>query len=158
VEQRLEGDVVVLAVPYDAALQIAEARSGELAGKVLIDITNPVDWASFDRLVTPAESSAAEEIAKRVPGVAVVKGFNTTFASTLEAGAVADGPLDVLLASDDDDAKQQVADLVEDAGMRAIDAGPLRRARQLEHLGFLHMAIQEKLGSGYGSAVKFVTP
>ena len=157
-QERLAGDVVVLAVPYDAALEIAETRSDELAGKVVVDITNPVDWASFDRLATPEGSSAAEEIAKRAAGARVVKAFNTTFAGTLLAGEVAGQPLDVLLAGDDSDAKAQVTDLVEAGGMRAIDAGPLRRAHQLEHLGFLHMALQENLGSGYGSAIKIITP
>ncbi len=88
----------------------------------------------------------------------MVKAFNTTFAATLVAGEVAGQPLDVLLAGDDADAKAQVAALVEAGGMRPIDAGPLRRARQLEHLGFLHMALQEALDSGYGSAVKLLTP
>ncbi len=128
-----------------------------VAGKVVVDITNPVDWASFDRLVTPADSSAAEEIAKRAPEARVVKAFNTTFAATLVPGEVAGQPLDVLIASDDD-AKAQLAALVAAGGMRAINAGPLRRARQLEQLGFLHMALQESLGSGYESAVRFATP
>ncbi len=154
----IEGDVVVLAVPYDAALEIAESRRDELAGKVVIDITNPVDWASFDRLVTPPDSSAAEEIAKRLPGVPVLKAFNTTFAGTLIEGRVAGQPLDVLVAGDDAEAKSRVAELIADTGLRVIDAGPLRRARQLEHLGFLHMALQDALGSGYGSAIKILTP
>lgn len=64
----------------------------------------------------------------------------------------------MLIAGDDADAKAQLAALVAAGGMRAIDAGPLRRARQLEQLGFLHMALQESLGSGYGSAVRFATP
>ena len=123
-----------------------------------MDITNPVDWSSFDRLVTPPDSSAAEEMAGRLPGARVVKAFNTTFAGTLVEGEVDGKPLDVLLAGDDEGAKAEVASLVEAGGMRAVDAGPLRRARQLEHLGFLHMALQDTLGAGYGSAVKFVTP
>ena len=155
----ITGEVVVLATPYDAALEFAQKRGQELKGKVLVDITNPVDWASFDRLVTPCESSAAEEIAKKLPpGVPVVKAFNTTFAGTLVAGGVADQNLDVLVAGDDENAKAKVARLVESGGMRPIDAGPLRRAQQLEHLGFLHMALQDTLGSGYGSAVKIVSP
>jgi len=159
VAEPITGEVVVLATPYEGALEFAQRRGGDLNGKVLVDITNPVDWASFDRLVTPADSSAAQEIAKRLPaGVPVVKAFNTTFAGTLVAGGVANETLDVLVAGDDADAKAVVADLVESGGMRAVDAGPLRRAQQLEHLGFLHMALQDKLGSGYGSAVKFVTP
>lgn len=158
IDQPVTGDVVVLATPYDGALQFVGARAQDLAGKVVVDITNPVDWATFDRLVTPADSSAAEEIAKLVPGATVVKAFNTTFAGTLASGEVAGHPLDVLLAGDDQEAKASVARLVEAGGMRAVDAGPLRRAAQLEHLGFLHMAIQVNLGSGSRSAVKFVTP
>jgi len=158
VEQPPTGEVVVLATPYEGALEIADARAEELAGKVVVDITNPVDWSSFDRLVTPPDSSAAEEIAGRLPGARVVKAFNTTFAGTLVEGEVDGMPLDVLLAGDDEGAKAEVASLVEAGGMRAVDAGPLRRARQLEHLGFLHMALQDTLGAGGGSAVKFVTP
>jgi predicted dinucleotide-binding enzyme len=87
-----------------------------------------------------------------------VKAFNTTFAGTLASGEVAGQQLDVLIAGDDEEAKRKVSRLVESGGMRPVDAGPLRRAQQLEHLGFLHMAMQENLGSGYGSAVKFVNP
>ncbi|MGH8823819.1 MAG: NADPH-dependent F420 reductase [Jiangellaceae bacterium] len=158
-DEQITGDVVVLATPYGAALEFAQGRGEDLNGKVVVDITNPVDWATFDRLVTPADSSGAEEISKRLPsGVPVIKAFNTTFAGTLVAGGVADHDLDVLIAGDDDDAKATVAGLVESGGMRAIDAGPLRRAQQVEHLGFLHMALQDKLGSGYGSAIKFIGP
>jgi 8-hydroxy-5-deazaflavin:NADPH oxidoreductase len=88
----------------------------------------------------------------------VVKAFNTTFAGTLLEGQVANQDLDVLVAGDDEDAKALVTGLVESGGMRPIDAGSLRRAQQLEHLGFLHMALQEKLGSGYGSTIKFLGP
>jgi len=91
-----------------------------------------------------------------VPGARVVKAFNTTFAGTLSSGEVSGHQLDVLLASDDADAKSTVASLVESSGLRAVDAGPLRRARQLEALGYLHMAVQDGLGTGYGSAVKIV--
>lgn len=158
-QDALTGDVVVLAVWYQAALEIVEQRGADLRGKVVVDITNPVDVDTFDGLVTPADSSAAQEIASRLPdGTPVVKAFNTTFAGTLVAGEVNGQALDVLMASDDDSARQTVADLVTSGGLRPINAGPLRRAQQLEHLGFLHMALQEPLGTGYGSTVKFLTP
>jgi NADPH-dependent F420 reductase len=157
-QEPLRGEVVVLATPYDAALEVADTRGEELAGKVVVDITNPVDWATFDRLVTPADSSAAEEIAQKLPaGAPVVKAFNTTFAGTLGSGEVDGQQLDVFLAGDDEDAKATVTRLVEAGGLRAVDAGPLRRARQLEQLGFLHMSLQDRLGTGFGSAVKVVT-
>jgi NADPH-dependent F420 reductase len=153
----LRGEIVVFALPYGEVAGAIQQYGDAVAGKIVIDITNPVDFASFDRLVTPSESSAAEEIAKLLPDATpVVKAFNTTFAGTLVAGAVAGQQLDVFLASDDDDAKQKVAGFVTAGGLRPIDAGPLRRARQLEHLGFMHMALQNSLGSQYGSTVKLL--
>jgi 8-hydroxy-5-deazaflavin:NADPH oxidoreductase len=153
----LHGDVVVLAIPYVAAEDVIGRYGEALAGKVVIDITNPVDLATFDRLVTPPDSSAAEEIQRMAgPDARVVKAFNTTFAGTLVNGNVGGQPLDVLIASDDQDAKDTVARLAADGGLRAIDVGPLRRARQLEHAGFLHMALQQSLGTGFGSALKFL--
>jgi 8-hydroxy-5-deazaflavin:NADPH oxidoreductase len=86
----------------------------------------------------------------------VVKAFNTTFAGTLTSGQVDGQPLDVLIAGDDEQAKQAVADVARAGGLRPIDAGPLRRARELEHAGFLHMALQEQLGTGYASALRFL--
>ncbi len=155
----IEGDVVVLATPYDGAIDVVTTRAGDLAGKIVVDITNPVDWSTMDSLVVPEGSSAAQEIAMHLgEGSRVVKAFNTTFAGTLVAGQVADQQLDVLLAGDDEDAKAVVRGMVEAAGMRAVDIGPLRRARQLEELGFLHISIQDKLGTGYGSAVKLIMP
>jgi predicted dinucleotide-binding enzyme len=146
----------VLAVPYPAAAEVIAEHGDALRGKVVVDITNPVDWATFEGLVTPADSSAAEEIEKLLPqGTPVVKAFNTTFASTLSSGEVAGQPLDVLLAGDDADAKATVASFVEAGGLRPLDVGPLRRARQLEQLGFLNMAAQEPLGAGFASALKF---
>ncbi|MDQ1483373.1 MAG: 8-hydroxy-5-deazaflavin:NADPH oxidoreductase [Actinomycetota bacterium] len=158
-DEEIAGEVVVLATPYDGAVEFAQNNAQKLNGKVVVDITNPVDYATFDGLVTPPDSSAAQEIAKRLPaGVPVVKAFNTTFAGTLTAGGVAGQDLDVLIAGDDEGAKKKVADLVASSGLRPVDAGPLRRAQQLEHLGFLHMALQQSLGTGFGSAVKFVGP
>lgn len=149
------GDVVVLAVPYQAVADIVAGYRDQLAGRIVVDISNPLDFTTMDALVTPADSSAAEEIAKQLPSDApVVKAFNTTFAGTLVAGEVAGQQLDVLVAGDDAAAKQTVISLVDSSGLRGLDVGPLRRARQLEHLGFLHIVMQEPLGSGFGSAIK----
>jgi predicted dinucleotide-binding enzyme len=83
-----------------------------------------------------------------------VKAFNTTFAGTLVEGEVAGQQLDVLIASDDDEAKRKVSQLVSDAGLRPVDVGALSRAQQLEQLGFLHISLQQPLGLGFGSTVK----
>jgi NADPH-dependent F420 reductase len=155
VSDTASGDMVVLAIPYGAAADVVAEHGDELRGKVVVDITNPVDWSTFEGLVTPADSSAAEEIAKLLPdGTPVVKAFNTTFAPTLASGEVAGQSLDVLLAGDDADAKEKVGSVVEAGGLRPLDVGPLRRARQLEQLGFLHITAQEPLGAGFASAVK----
>ena len=152
----LAGEVVVLAVPYEAATPIVAQRGDQLANKIIVDITNPIDWNTMEPVTAPG-TSGAEQIAQGVPaGAQVVKAFNTTFAATLVAGQVAGQPLDVLIAGDDAQAKATVAQLVEAGGLRAVDAGPLHRARQLEGLGLLHITLQTTLGTGFGSAVKIL--
>jgi NADPH-dependent F420 reductase len=149
------GAVVVLAVPYPALPEVLAAHREHLAGKVVVDVTNPLDFATFDALTVPADSSAAAELAAALPGSRVLKAFNTTFAGTLVAGTV--GPLrtTVLIAGDDADAKDLLAGLVEAGGLRALDAGSLRRARELEAFGFLQitLAAANKVGWTDGFAV-----
>jgi NADPH-dependent F420 reductase len=152
----IDSTVVVLAVPYAAAAPIVQQYGDQLAGKIIVDITNPIDFTTMSPAV-PGDTSGAEEIAKVVPtGAKVVKAFNTTFAGTLIAGQVAGQPLDVFIAGDDADAKTTISQLVTSGGLRAVDAGPLQRARQLEALGLLHMALQFTLNTGFGSAVKII--
>ena len=148
-------DVVVLAVYYPDAKAVVEQYGTGLSGKVLVDITNPVN-ETMDGLVTPPDGSAAQELAGSAPGARVVKAFNTTFAGTLIDGQVAGQPLDVFLAGDDEAAKASVSKLVEDGGLRPIDAGPLSRARELEAAGLMHMSMQNTLGTGFASALKII--
>jgi NADPH-dependent F420 reductase len=153
----LSGDVVVFAVYYPGIKDAVRNYADQLTGKVVVDITNPVDTATWDSLATAPGSSSAEEVQEIVPaGTPVVKAFNTTFASTLVEGEVEGQPLDVFIAGDNEGAKQKVAQLVSDGGLRPIDVGPLRRAQQLEQTGFLHIAIQQPLGLGFTSAIKLV--
>ena len=135
------GEIVVLAVPYPAVAQILAERGDQLAGRVVVDITNPVDFETFDSLSVPADSSAAAQIAAALPTARVLKGFNVNFAATLATGVVGDQVTTVLLAGEDADAKGQVAQVVEAAGLRVVDAGSLRRARELEALGFLQITL-----------------
>src|SRR6476646_1960428 len=141
------GDVVVLAVPYPAVGAVIAQRGESLAGKIVVDITNPLNFETFDSLVVPADSSAAAEIAAALPQSHVLKAFNTTFAATLAAGTV--GPLTttVLIAGDDADAKTTLAEVITSVGLDAVDAGALKRARELEALGFpqLTLAAGEKV-------------
>lgn len=137
------GDIVVLAVPYAAVASILEANKSELEGKILVDITNPVNFATMDDLLVASDSSASEVIAKAIPLTKVVKAFNTNFASTL-AGDVA---TTVLLASNDEDAKAVLTSALLGSGLVVVDAGALKRARELEALGFLQitLAIREQI-------------
>jgi NADPH-dependent F420 reductase len=154
-DKPITGEVVVLAVPYAAVADIVARRGAQLAGKVVVDITNPVNFETFDSLVVPADGSAAAEIAAELPQARVVKAFNTTFAATLASGTVGEQPTTVLIAGDDADAKSLLAGIVTAAGLRAIDAGSLRRARELESLGFLQitLAAAEKIAWTGGFAV-----
>jgi hypothetical protein len=149
-------DVVVLALPYPEGRIVVREQGAALAGVTVVDTCNPVDFSTFDSLLTSPSMSAAEEIAAANRSARVVKAFNTTFASSLLAGQVGGLPVDVFLASDDVQAKAQVAALVSDGGMRPIDTGPLRRARELEAFQLLHMTIQGPLGLDWASAVKLL--
>jgi len=140
-ERVVTGDIVVLAVPYPAVGQIIAQRGAQLAGKVVVDITNPLDFETFDSLVVPADSSATAEIAAALPESRVIKAFNTNFAATLATGTVNGRPATVLLAGDDADAKTALALVISAAGLRAVDAGGLRRARELEAVGFLQLTL-----------------
>jgi len=151
----VSGDIVVLAVPYPAVADVLARRGAELAGKVVVDITNPLNFETFDSLVVPASSSAAAEIAAALPQSRVVKAFNTTFAATLAAGTVGSVPTTVLIAGDDPEAKSALAGIVTSGGLTAVDAGSLSRARELEALGFLQLtlAVGEKVSWTGGLAV-----
>lgn len=137
----ITGDVVVLAVPFPAVDSIADAYADQLAGKTVVDITNPLNFETFDSLVVPSDSSAAAAIQQKLPESKVLKAFNTTFAATLASGQVGELPTTVLIAGDDSAAKSSLAGLVTAGGLKAVDAGALSRARELESIGFLQLTL-----------------
>ncbi|MER7459253.1 NADPH-dependent F420 reductase [Micromonospora sp. NPDC126480] len=155
INQPAAGQIVVLAVPYPAVTEVIAAQRDSLARKVVVDITNPLDFDTFDSLVVPPDGSAAAEIAAALPQSQVVKAFNTTFAATLNGRKVGSQPTTVLMAGDDADAKTLLGGVVEAGGLRAVDVGPLRRARELEAIGFLQigLAAAEKVPWDGGFAV-----
>jgi predicted dinucleotide-binding enzyme len=135
------GDIVILAVPYSAVLDVVKQYGEALADKLLIDITNPVgsDLKSF---VTPEGSFGAREIMKAAPSDAVVvKAFNTLFFHVLAAGPVEGHPLDVFIAGDDAHAKARVSAFIESLGLRPMDSGKLPMARTLEHACLLSLGL-----------------
>ena len=151
----ITGDIVILAVPYPSVAEIVEARREQLAGKVVVDITNPLNFETFDSLVVPADGSATAVLAAALPESRVVKAFNTNFAATLASKTIGEQSTTVLIAGDDDLAKQALADVVRAGGLNAVDAGSLARARELESVGFLQLtaADGEKIGRTGGCAL-----
>jgi NADPH-dependent F420 reductase len=150
----ITGDIVVLAVPYPAVAAVIAERGESFAGKVVVDITNPLNFETFDSLTVAPDGSAAAEIAAALPQSHVLKAFNTNFAATLAGGTVGELPTTVLIAGDDADAKSTLAGIVTSGGLKAIDAGQLSRARELEAIGFLQitLAAGEKIAwtGGFG--------
>lgn len=152
---QITGDVVILAVPYPAVDGIIAAYADQLAGKTVVDITNPLNFETFDSLVVAAGSSATAEIQAKLPTSSVLKAFNTTFAATLASKQIGGLPTTVLIAGDDSDAKNTLAAAITAGGVTAIDAGSLARAHELEAIGFLQLtlAVGEKIGWNAGFAV-----
>jgi predicted dinucleotide-binding enzyme len=144
-------EAVVLATGYADAVAALQAV-GDLQGKVVIDITNPLT-ADYMGLTLGHSTSAAEEIAKAVPGAEVGKGFNTLFAQVLAEGADfgAGRKASVFIASDSARAKQTAGALAESLGFDVVDAGGLKNARYLEPLAGLNIYLG--YGAGLGTAI-----
>ncbi|WP_425965214.1 NADPH-dependent F420 reductase [Rhizobium nepotum] len=135
------GDIVILAVPYSVVLDVVKQYGQNLAGKILVDITNPIK-SDFSGFLTPYDSSGAREIAKLAPANAIiVKAFNTQNSGVLAAGPVQGHLLDVFMAGDDAQAKARVSAFIESLGLRPMDAGPLTMARALEHACMLWLGL-----------------
>ncbi|THU00220.1 NADPH-dependent F420 reductase [Lampropedia puyangensis] len=146
-----DSDVVVLAVGFGDAVTALQGL-GDLSGRVVVDITNPLT-ADYMGLTIGHTTSAAEEIAKAAPQAQVVKAFNTVFAQVLAKGsAFANGAtVPVFFASDSERAKQTVRVLIESIGFTPIDAGGLKNARYLEPVGGLN--IYFGYGAGQGTQI-----
>lgn len=135
------GDIVILAVPYTAVLDVVKQYSGKLTGKLLVDITNPIK-SDFTGFLTSEDSFGAREIATVTPADAhVVKAFNTLPSHALAASSVDGRPLDVFLAGDDMQAKARMSAFIVSLGLRPMDVGPLRMARTLEHACMLWLGL-----------------
>jgi NADPH-dependent F420 reductase len=138
------GDIVFLALPADAAVDVARSLATPLRGKVVVDCTNPLTWNAGPVWAPPPEGSNAAAIAKVAPGSQVVKGFNTFGAEFHKDPEHAGKPgAQVFLAGDDAEAKKAVTQVATKAGFRAVDSGPMRNAAVLENLAVLwiHLAV-----------------
>ncbi|MDC5697588.1 NAD(P)-binding domain-containing protein [Intrasporangium calvum] len=151
-----DADVVVLAIPGLAVPAVADELRDALQGKVVIDSTNPLNESFSD--TTTTDRSAAEELQERIPGVPVVKAFNTIFASRHGNPTESGQPLDAYIAGDDADAKGKASELAGSLGYRVIDAGSLRMARALEEMAFLNISLNAGNSWTWQSGWKLVGP
>jgi 8-hydroxy-5-deazaflavin:NADPH oxidoreductase len=140
-----EAEVVVLATPY-AANAAAVASAGDLAGKILVDVTNPIG-ANFS-LAVGFDTSGAEELAKLAPSARIYKAMNQVGFEVMADPAFASGKPVMFVVGNDAAGKQVVLDLVSALGFEAIDAGELAIARLLEPLAMLwiHLMARRNMG------------
>lgn len=146
------GELVILAVPYPAALAIAQARA-DWQGRVLVDATNPLA-PGLAGLSLGTSTSGAEQVAGRANGARVVKAFNTTGAENMADSRYALAPAMMPVAGDDAAARQQVLALAALIGFDPVDMGPLSTARYLEPLAmvWIHLAFKQGLGRQFAFA------
>ena len=131
------GDIVILAVLFDSAVPVVREFGDALAGKIIVDITNPFD-ATGTGLAIPHDTSIAQMVAEAVPAsTQVVKAFNTLFRHVLAQG----GPVDVFMAGDDAEAKASVSAFIESLGLHPRDTGDLSMAHWVEGAGVLTMGL-----------------
>ncbi|MET3134673.1 putative dinucleotide-binding enzyme [Oxalobacteraceae bacterium GrIS 1.11] len=143
-------NVVIVATAYADAVP-ALTSLGDLSGKVVLDITNPLS-TDYMSLTIGHSTSAAEEIAAAIPAAHVVKAFNTVFAQVLADGPELNGnQVPVYYATDSEQARQTARVLIDSIGFAAVDAGPLKNARYLEPVGGLN--IYFGYGAGLGTSI-----
>lgn len=150
------GEIVIIAVPYKA-VEATLRNIDTFRDKVVVDCTNPIVFGEMAELAIGHTTSAAEQIAKMVPGAQVVKAFNTSFANHMENGPYF-GPHDASMfyCGDSEEAKESVCKLIEAVGFEAIDCGPLDSARLLEPMAALIIRLGYNLGMGNEIAFKLL--
>jgi predicted dinucleotide-binding enzyme len=147
------GEVVVLATPWQAT-EAAIRSAGSLAGKVVVDCTNPLK-PDFSALEVGHTTSGAEMVAAWAKGSRVVKAFNTTGFNVMADPVINGTPTVMFVCGDDEATKSAVLRLARDLGFDAVDAGPLAQARLLEPWAMLwiHLAVTGAIGREFGFAL-----
>ena len=128
-----EADIIIPAVNYGVEKQVAERIKDVATQKIVISISNPLN-EMYDGLITPANSSAAEELQTYLPNSKVVKAFNTVFAGDFAQSVINEKQVDVFVAGNDEESIKTVSELVADAGFNPIVAGNLSTSRTLENM------------------------
>ncbi|HEY6854615.1 MAG TPA: NAD(P)-binding domain-containing protein [Mycobacterium sp.] len=148
------GDIVIVALGYANVVPVVAQYGDALAGKVIVDICNPVNSAA-DGLAIPDGTSIAQDVAGAAPASAsVVKAFNTTFGAVLAKGQ----PLDVFIAGDDERAKAGVAEFIDSLKLRPLDVGGLNMAHYLEGTGLVMMGLAQHGVGNFDFALGVTVP
>ncbi len=150
-------DVIILGVPYAALADVAREIASAAEGKVVVDTTNPVR-SDFTGLATAGGPSAAEQLADNLTNSRVAKAFNTLFSSVQANPDALGTTIDALFATDDEEARRTLDELIASIGFRPVSAGSLARARELEALAWLNMGMQMQFGGAWRSAFVVVEP
>jgi predicted dinucleotide-binding enzyme len=143
------GEILVLTTPWNGT-QAAIESAGDVAGKIVVDCTNPLK-SDLSGLSLGLDTSGAEQVAQWARGARVVKCFNTTGAENMINPRFGSDRAAMFLAGDDDAAKAIVGKLGEDLGFEMVDAGRLEIARLLEPVAMLwvHLAFRRGLGRNF---------
>jgi predicted dinucleotide-binding enzyme len=149
-------DIVILAVPFPALTDVARELQKAADGKPVIDVTNAL--TPDMHLAIGFTTSGAEELQKALPRAHVVKAFNTIFAAHMSRGSAAGQQLSLFAASDDEAARKTVLELGKALGFDAINAGPLKNARNLEAIGYFNIQLGFVLGNGADTGFKYIHP
>ena len=148
------GDIVIVALGYANVVPVVAQYGNALAGKVIVDISNPFNSAA-DGLAIPDGTSIAQNVAGAAPASAsVVKAFNTTFGAVLAKGQ----PLDVFIAGDDERAKAAVAEFVDSLKLRPLDVGGLSMAHYLEGTGLVMIGLAQHGVGNFDFALGVTAP
>ena len=144
-----ECEVLLLTLPYGEIQRTLEPHQEALAGKILVDVTNPIT-EDHRALRIGHDTSGAEQIARHFPTARVVKAFNAVFAEVYatHAARIHGRPVSLFYAGDDAPAKQRVRELISRLGFDPVDAGPLQNSRYLEPLSLLNIHLGRVLGFG----------
>lgn len=148
-------DIIFLAVPGSAAVAAAQGL-GDLTGKIVVDCNNPLTWNQGPVWAPPPEGSITAALQAALPGARVLKAFNGFGAEFHEDPKLGDTVADVFVAGDDAAAKQTLAELLQRAGFRAVDSGPLRNAAVLENVAVLWIHLALVGGHGREVALKLL--
>jgi 8-hydroxy-5-deazaflavin:NADPH oxidoreductase len=154
-EAAASAEIIVLATPFTSEGEIASEIGPSVAGKAVVDVSNRMSYGPNGPEIDTT-SSNSEDLAALLPDAHVIKAFNTLFASKQLDPLAGDVALDGFVAGDDARAKAQVLDLVGSIGLNPVDAGSLSRARQLEGMAFLNIALNAAHGGAWQSGWKLI--